>query len=259
MSDEPVVLTRDEDGVRVITLNRPRVRNAFDLALRHELIAALTAAAADDAVRVLVLTGAGGAFCAGGDISAMTTLTGAEAVARAELTQSVVRTLWNGTKPALAAVEGPAFGAGLSLALACDRVVAAADARFGAAFTRLGLAGDMGIMATLPERLGPARARQFLMFAQQVAAPEALDMGLIDAITEPGQAVAAALADARKLAAGPPLALAAIKATIGREPLSREETLAAEAAAMAGIYGSSDFAEGVAAFREKRPAKFEGR
>jgi len=259
MSDEPVVLTRDEDSVRVITLNRPRVRNAFDLALRHELIAALTAASADDGVRALVLTGAGGAFCAGGDISAMTTLTGEEAVARAELTQSVVRTLWNGTKPTLAAVEGPAFGAGLSLALACDRVVAAGDARFGAAFTRLGLAGDMGIMATLPERLGPARARQFLMFAQQVTAPAALELGLIDAVTEPGQALAGALADARKLAAGPPLALATIKTTIGRELLSREETLDREAAAMAAIYGSADFAEGVAAFREKRAAKFEGR
>jgi 2-(1,2-epoxy-1,2-dihydrophenyl)acetyl-CoA isomerase len=259
MSDEPVVLTRDEDGIRIITLNRPQVRNAFDMPLRRELIAAIEAAMTDARVRVLVLTGASGAFCAGGDISTMNTMTGDEAVARAELTQQVVRTLWSGAKPALAAVEGPAFGAGLSLALACDRIVAAADARFGAAFTRIGMAGDMGVMATLPERLGPARAKQFLMFAQQVTAPDALSMGLIDAVTEPGHAVAAALDDARKLAAGPPLALAAIKTTIGRYPLSRAETLKLEAEAMTAIYGSADLAEGVAAFRERRAPQFRGR
>jgi 2-(1,2-epoxy-1,2-dihydrophenyl)acetyl-CoA isomerase len=259
MTDEPIVLIRDEGPVRIITLNRPRVRNAFDLALRTEVVAAMEAAEADGSVRALVLTGAGGAFCAGGDINTMNPLTPDEIAERAGLTQSVVRTLWAGSKPVLAAVEGPAFGAGLSLALACDRIVAAADARFGAAFTRIGLAGDMGIMATLPERLGAARAKQFLMFAEQATAPDALRMGLIDVVTEPGNAVAAALDDARKLAAGPPLALAAIKHTIGRYPLGRAETLKREEETMRAIFGSADFAEGVAAFREKRRPKFQGR
>jgi enoyl-CoA hydratase/carnithine racemase len=259
MNDEPIVLTRDEDRVRIITLNRPRVRNAFDLALRAEVATALEAAEADDSVRALVLTGAGGAFCAGGDINTMNAMSEPEAVERAELTQSVVRTLWSGTKPVVAGVEGPAFGAGLSLALACDRVVAAADARFGAAFTRIGLAGDMGITATLAERLGPARAKQFLMFAEQVRAPEALTMGLIDAVAEPGDAVVAALADAHQLAAGPPLALAAIKGIFRDYPLGREGTLPREVEGMLTIYSSADFAEGVAAFREKRSPKFEGR
>jgi 2-(1,2-epoxy-1,2-dihydrophenyl)acetyl-CoA isomerase len=258
MSSEPVVLTTDEDHVRIITLNRPEKRNAFDLALRTELIKAIEAAMTDDQVRVLVLTGAGGAFCAGGDISIMAQQSREDALNRAELTQQVPRTLWAGTKPVLAAVEGPAFGAGLSLALACDRIVAATDARFGAAFSRIGLAGDMGVLATLPGRLGPARAKQFLMFSEQAKAPEALAMGLIDAVTEPGNAVAAALDDARKLAAGPPLALAAIKRAIGRWPMSREQVLDLETGTMVEMFMSADFAEGVAAFRERRPPDFQG-
>jgi enoyl-CoA hydratase/carnithine racemase len=255
----PVVLTRDEEPVRVITLNRPEVRNAFDIALRVELAAAIEAAMADDQVRVLVLTGAGGAFCAGGDISIMEQMSRDEAATRAELTQRVVRTLWAGTKPVLAAVEGPAFGAGLSLALACDRIVAAADARFGAAFTRIGLAGDMGVLASLPARLGPARAKQFLMLSEQAKAPDALAMGLIDVVTEPGNAVPAALADARKLAAGPPLALAAIKAAFARYPADREQLLGLETETQVAMYMSADFAEGIAAFRERRSPRFDGR
>jgi 2-(1,2-epoxy-1,2-dihydrophenyl)acetyl-CoA isomerase len=259
MSSEPVVLTADEDRVRVITLNRPEVRNAFDIALRVELARAVEEAMADDRVRVVILTGAGGAFCAGGDISIMERMPREQAAERAELTQRVVRTVWAGTKPVLAAVEGPAFGAGLSLALACDRIVAAADARFGAAFTRIGLAGDMGVWASLPARLGPARAKQFLMLSEQATAPEALGMGLIDVVTEPGNAVNAAREDARKLAAGPPLALAAIKAALARYPASREEMLERETGTQVDMYLSDDFAEGVAAFRERRPPDFRGK
>src|SRR6201992_2050230 len=251
MTDEPIVLIRDEGPVRIITLNRPRVRNAFDLALRTEVVGAMEAAGADGAGRALVLTGAGGAFCAGGDINTMNPLTPDEIAERAGLTQSVVRTLWAGSTPVLAAVEGPAFGAGLSLALACDRIVAAADARFGAAFTRVGLAGDMGVWATLPTRLGPARAKQFLMLSEQATGPDALAMGLIDVVTEPGNA----LADARRLAAGAPLALAAIKAAFGQGPLSREQVLDLEAETMVAMFTSADFSEGVRGFRERRGAR----
>jgi enoyl-CoA hydratase/carnithine racemase len=253
----PVVLAQDEGAVRVITLNRPERRNAVDIPLRVQLADAIEAAMGDDGVRAVVLTGAGGAFCAGGDISTMDPMTQEQARWRTELAQRVIRVMWAGTKPLLAAVEGPAFGAGLSIALACDRVLAAADARFGAAFARVGLAGDMGIFVSLPARLGPARARNFLMMAAQVDAPGALAMGLIDATAEPGGALAAAVSDARQLAAGPPLALAAIKSALG--PAGWAAALDAEAEQQVALFGSEDFAEGVAAFRGRRTPQFRGR
>jgi 2-(1,2-epoxy-1,2-dihydrophenyl)acetyl-CoA isomerase len=259
VSDEPTVLVCDDAGVRVLTLNRPGRRNAIDRALKVALAEEIEAAMDDDGVRVIVLTGAGGSFCSGGDISTMTRLAAPEARARAEATQRVIRALWHGGTPVIAAVEGAAMGAGLALALACDRVVAAADARLGTSFARVGLAGDMGIFASLPGRIGPAAARQLLMFARPVDAPEALRIGLVDAVVEPGQALARALDDARLLAAGPPLALAAVKSMLagwGHDPF---QVLDDEIDQQVSLFGSDDFAEGVAAFHERRPPVFGGR
>jgi 2-(1,2-epoxy-1,2-dihydrophenyl)acetyl-CoA isomerase len=255
---EPIVLVTDEGPVRVIMLNRPRRRNAIDLPLRALLAEVIEAAMEDDRVRVLVLTGAGGSFCAGGDIATMTRLAEEAARARAEAAQRVVRAIWTGRKPVVAAVEGAAMGAGLALALACDRVVAASDARLGTSFTRVGLAGDLGIFATLPARIGPAAARQLLMFAGEVDAAEALRIGLIDAVTEPGQALGRALSDARRLAAGPPLALAAVKSMLGRWPRDPFEVLRAEVDVQVALFDSDDFAEGVAAYHERRAPRFGG-
>ena len=256
---EPIILVEDDGVVRVITLNRPQRRNAIDLALRVRLAQEIEAGMADDAVRVLILAGAGGSFCSGGDISTMTRLPEHEARPRAEAAQRVIRALWNGDKPVIAAVEGAAMGAGLALALACDRVVAAADARFGTSFARVGLAGDMGILATLPGRIGQAAARQMLMFARQVDALEAERIGLVDAVVEPGKALASALDDARLLAAGPPLALAAVKSMLASWPRDPFEVLRDEIDHQVTLFDSDDFAEGVAAYHERRPPDFRGR
>jgi enoyl-CoA hydratase/carnithine racemase len=259
MTGEAVVLVEDRGPVRVLTLNRPANRNAIDMPLRVALAEALEAAAATSSVRAMVVTGAGGAFCSGGDISTMERQSRERTIPRAQAAQRVVRAIWGTDKPVVAAVEGPAFGAGISLALACDRIVAAADARFATTFTGVGLAGDMGIFASLPLRVGVARARQMMMLPKPVDGREALALGLVDAVADPGAALDAALTDAERLAAGPPLALGVIKQMLSGEPRHPLTVLDLEVANQAILFDSGDFAEGVVAFQEKRRPSFRGR
>jgi 2-(1,2-epoxy-1,2-dihydrophenyl)acetyl-CoA isomerase len=253
------VLTSDRDDVRVVTLNRPAKRNAIDLELRVVLAEALEAAMADDSVRVIVLTGSGGTFCSGGDISTMRRQVAAETRLRAQAAQRVIRAIWTGSKPVIAAVEGFAFGAGTALAIACDRVVAASDAVFSTTFTAVGLAGDMGVFASLPARAGLAVARQLMLLPRRLPGAEAVELGLADVVTEPGRALEAALADARTIAAGPPLAIAGIKAMFTAWPRDPLDVLEHEVELQAKLFDTEDFAEGVSAFHDRRKPTFRGR
>jgi 2-(1,2-epoxy-1,2-dihydrophenyl)acetyl-CoA isomerase len=251
------ILIENDGPVRTITLNRPAARNAIDIPLRIALAEAVAEADRDARVRAIILTGAGSTFCSGGDITTMQQTSKAAALERIQLAQQVIREIWATPKPVVAAVEGAAVGAGTALAAACDLVIAARDARFATTFLNVGLAGDMGVNASLPARIGVGRTRQMLMMAQPITAAEALDWGLVDAITEPGDALAQANSEAMRLAARPAEALATIKrmlaAATGMHPL---EILDREADCQAALFGTDDFAEGVAAFQEKRPARF---
>ncbi|HEY9316081.1 enoyl-CoA hydratase/isomerase family protein [Williamsia sp.] len=258
IDDGPILLDH-RGALRLITLNRPHLRNAIDVPLRTALAEAIEAAMDDDIVRALVITGSGGAFCSGGDISTMDPLTPDQVRTRAQAAQRVVRAIWKGAKPVVAAVEGPAFGAGAALALACDRVVAARDSSFGTTFTAVGLAGDMGIFASLPARIGVAAAKQLLMLPRRIGGEEASRLGLVDSLVDSGTALDSALADADRLVQGPPLALAAIKSQLGTPERNRFDVLDDEVENQVTLWQSDDFAEGVAAFRGKRTAHFRGR
>ncbi len=255
---DDVVLVADHGHTRVITLNRPDRRNAIDIPLRVALAEHLEDAMADNNVRVVVLTGAGTNFCAGGDISTMRRMPEAESRPRAEAAARVVRVIWSGGTPVVAAVEGAAFGAGVSLALACDRVVSAADSVFSTAFTGVGLAGDMGIFASLPARVGPAKARQLMLLPRKLSGTEAIEIGLVDSVVPPGTALAAALTDAEQISALAPLAVSEIKGALARWPGSPPAMLDHEVDMAVRLFDTQDFDEGVAAFHDRRPPRFRG-
>jgi len=251
------VLIDDDAAVRTVTLNRPAKRNAIDIELRIALAEAIESADRDPNIRVIIVTGAGPVFCSGGDISTMQRMPAEHAIERVNLAQRIIRAIWSTPKPVLAAVEGSAYGAGTALAAACDRVVAAHDAKFATTFTNVGLAGDMGTFVSLPARVGIARARQMLMLPSPISAAEAFGLGLIDAVVEPGQALESARQDARQLASGPQLAYGVIKALLANPgTIDPIELLEREAACQSELFDSDDFAEGTAAFREKRRPVF---
>jgi enoyl-CoA hydratase/carnithine racemase len=199
-------------------------------------------------------------FSSGGDISTMQRMPAERALDRIHMAERVIRAIWNTSKPVLAAVEGSAYGAGTALAAACDRVVAARDATFATTFTNIGLAGDMGAFVSLPARIGPARTRQMLLLPAPISATEALQLGLIDSVVEPGEALESARRDARRLAAGPQRAYGVIKAMLANPgTIDPIELLEREAVCQSELFDTDDFAEGVAAFKEKRRPIFGDR
>lgn len=252
------VRVEHEDAVATVTLDLPEKRNALTLELRLALLHALEALTQDPACRAVVLTGAGGAFCAGGDLSAMRAGDPLGARRRLGIIHAIVRLLAGGPKPVVAAVEGAAFGAGLSLAAAADVVVAGEGARFCASFVRVGLMPDAGLLWTLPQRVGLGPAKRMMLEGAVVDAREALALGLADQVTPAGGALAAAGERARTLAAGPPVALALIRSVLARAPADLQTILAAEADGQALLFSTEDHAEGRAAFFDRRPPRFKG-
>lgn len=251
----------DVDGpVATVTLDRPDALNALTIPLKVALVEALQKLAADRSVRVVVLTGAGRAFCAGQDLAERDDPAAPPLdVELRERYHPIVRAIRSMPQPVIAAVNGVAAGAGASIAFACDLRIAAADARFVLAFGRIGLAPDSGMTWTLPRLVGPTRAAELAMVGDPVLADEALRIGLVGRVVAADQLLAEAQALARRLAGGAPMAIAATKWLLEDAWTSDLDTaLEAEATTQGQLGSSADHAEGLAAFREKRPPRFGG-
>jgi 2-(1,2-epoxy-1,2-dihydrophenyl)acetyl-CoA isomerase len=267
-----ILLTRRENGVLWLTLNRPERKNSVSPELRDELLGALEDARADDEVRCVVITGAGDAFCSGVDLARSRVTGGASKgeAAKPDLRaireamkrgfQRVVTAIWELDKPVIASVNGVAAGGGAQLALFCDLVVASEDARFIEIFVRRGLAVDSGGGWLLPRLVGLSKAKELVFFGDAVPARDALAAGLINKVVPADELEAATREWAERLARGPTRSIGASKGLLNRAIDSDLSTaLDEEATAQALVSQTRDFSEGVRAFAEKRDPGFEGR
>ncbi|MEK6275357.1 MAG: enoyl-CoA hydratase-related protein [Actinomycetota bacterium] len=250
-----------EDGIAVLTIDRPEALNALDGATLTGLRDSLVDLRADDGIRVIVLTGAGDrAFAAGADIKYMSGLSTDEAKEWGELGQEVGRLLEIAPKVSIAAINGFALGGGCELALACDIRYAAATAKLGQPEVNLGIIPGWGGTQRLARVCGLGVAKELILTGRPVDAEEALRIGLVNAVFEPGELMEKTMEVARTIAAKGPLALAAAKAAVNHALQGDHvENLESEAGRFGNLFASADAKEGLTAFAEKRDARFIGR
>ncbi|MEE8470359.1 MAG: enoyl-CoA hydratase/isomerase family protein [Dehalococcoidia bacterium] len=264
------VIYEKEGGIAVMTLNRPEVKNAFDAVMQAEMDAVLTEVARDREIRVLIITGAGKAFCTGADIAYLMSLGQEHTLHQTTMGEMIrgdgnvlttVLKIRNIPKPVIAAVNGTAAGGGLALALACDIRLASEAARFNMIFTKRGVIPESGSTFTLPRLIGTARALELIFTAETVDAVEADRIGMVNRVVPADQLMTAAKELAGKISQNSPIALGFAKAAIYKGMV--ETDIAAqmdyEAYVENVLFGTEDFQEGIKSFMEGRPAQFKGR
>jgi 2-(1,2-epoxy-1,2-dihydrophenyl)acetyl-CoA isomerase len=253
--DKTLLVERD-GAIAILTLNNPGKRNALSIAMRDALTAALIELGNDRECRAIVLTGAAGHFCAGGDFSDFPPTNAYSARGRLEQgSATLMRHFIAGRVPIVAAVEGHCVGAGVSFAAACDQVVMAKSAKVRCAFVSAGLMPDLAGLWSLPRRVGMGQAKRLAMLGRGISGEEALAIGLADELANPGQALASAKALAHELAAQPPMAIALMKAAFAQ---GLPEILQAEIDLQPLLMVSEDHREAVDSFLEKRNPVFRG-
>ena len=256
------LLVDDREGVRTFTLNRPEAYNSLTVELKEALRDGLADAAADPAVRAVVLTGAGKAFCAGQDLKEHVAALRADDPAPFRTVEEhynpIVRSLTSMGKPVIAAVNGMAAGAGASFAYTCDLRIAAPGAKFLMAFATIGLTADSGASWTLPRLIGYGRAMELMLLAKPVTAEQALAIGMVTEVAEDALGTAQELAS--RMAAGPTTGFGKIKeALLAAAGADLEAALATESAGQSLLGATADHKEAVDAFVTKRPPTFQGR
>lgn len=243
------------ETVTTLIIDNAATRNALDDPTRSELLTALREAVRDSTCSAIVLTGARETFCAGGELKSMPR---EEPMIRKRIGElhDILRLIYAGPKPVVAAVDGAAFGSGLSLAAASDYVLATSRARFGCTFGKVGLIADTGLLWTLPAKIGEGASRHVLIENRQFDAEEGQRLGLVDELVPPGELLQRAQERASTFAELAPLALAATKRLLANSRVSLDRLLTDELEAQIELLSSADFSEGRAAFFEKRPPNF---
>src|SRR5215510_2489138 len=265
MPDYKCLIYEVKDAVATLTLNRPERLNARRDTLRDDLHDAVLRASHDPDIRVLVVTGAGKGFCAGGDVKAMNDTKEGRGPARpledrvAPLRDRVLLAMRDAPQPVIAAVNGAAAGAGMNLALGCDIRLASTAARFGETFVKRGLHPDWGGTYFLPRLVGMAKAAEMIFTGEMIDAAEALRIGLVSGVYPPEELLPAAYDLARKIAAGPPIAIRLAKRALYHgEGTDLRGGLEFETFAQNVCFETEDAREGIRAFVEKRPPQFKG-
>ncbi|MBI3663412.1 MAG: enoyl-CoA hydratase/isomerase family protein [Acidobacteria bacterium] len=263
-ASRPVLLESREGAILTLTLNRPDKMNALNIELTSALLDALRRAAADTEIRAIVITGAGRAFCAGGDLAligdARRRNAGHELESLLRGGSQIALAIRDVPVPVLAAVNGAAAGAGMNVALACDLRIASESAVFGQNFAKVGLFPDFGGMFFLPRLVGPARAAEMFYTGDMISAVEAERIGVVNHVVPHDRLAEEARALAGKLAAAPPIAARAVKNVLfGADRAALEQALEMEIRQQVECFLSNDCAEGLRAFFEKRAPQFTGR